>query len=178
MGGAGPEDELCLKKSSTLVDDFLRQHSFAHYVDQIETGRDTLALMGKPIPKDDLVTKALATLEHIGEPLRKDLDKCRKKPEDDQTWDDIKLTFQAKYQAAAARATPKSSTDFRAQINSVFGAPAPAAPTAPIQINVGDQQARDAAANAVDGVTQSLANLVQMQQHVPSSPKPHRKPSH
>ena len=131
---------------------------WAHFVAQIEHGRGILEIYGQPLSTSELANKALATLEHIGAPLRREIIKFRKRPANEQTWDRIKGHFLPLYLAAASTQTAKSETDFNSAVNSVLGVPA---------AEPGQQRAaQQAAANVVDGLAESLKTMMAQNQQM------------
>ena len=129
-------------------------------VEQIERGMIILEMYDVALTPKQVVNKALALLEHTGDALRKDVEKYKRKPSAQQSWEDIKKTFLPLYLKAAARYTAKAQTDFSAAAHAVVGtmpapAPAPAPPAMAHQI---------AAGNAVDGMAAAFQAMVLQQQ--------------
>ena len=95
--------------------------AWADFVRQIERGRDALRMYQQALTDAQLTNIALATLEHTGEHLRREIDKFRKRPMDQQKWEHIKEHFLPEWLAAAARQTAKHETDFNAAAHAVMG---------------------------------------------------------
>jgi len=116
----------------------------------------------QPLTTAQLTNIALATLEHTGEALRREIDKFRKKPVAEQTWEEIKKHFLPEWLAAAARQTAKNETDFHAAVHAVMGTrPEP-------QPHAGAHQV--AAAASVDALATAFQAFTTQQQQ-PAAPQ-------
>ena len=62
-------------------------------VEQIERGMIVLELYDVALTQKQVVNKALTLLEHTGDALRKDVEKYKRKPSVEQSWEDIKTSL-------------------------------------------------------------------------------------